>query len=370
MEANISRKERALDQSGLFWKGIGRRLLASAAYYSNSLERFSQLSGEEGDAVPWTILRYKRIIDPEELVYPLPNTAYVRPKTFARHLEYLTEETNLVSLEQLVELISREEPIPERTVAITFDGGYVDNFYYAFPLIQRYQAPVTIFLPTASLGTNAIFWDEYVLVVATVLKAVGQELPRFSFLSNEFYQHYQNLLGGELLTYEAVALLVQALAETTVKNRTKALMQLEDAVVPFGGVNFERGFLNWEEIRLMSDAGVRFGSFGHRYCSFNELTNEEIFAELNESFACFDKAQIPFSRIIALPYGHYRNDTANFLTKIGVQDALILGSHHHGINKKNSATLFARKAIYEGASFCKEVFACRLMQARIFGQEY
>lgn len=66
---------------------------------------------------------------------------------------------NVVRLFDLVQKIKRKEKISKKTVALTFDDAYRDNYLNAFPLIKKYNLPVTVFLPTAYVGKEMMNSD-------------------------------------------------------------------------------------------------------------------------------------------------------------------------------------------------------------------
>ncbi|MFA5124395.1 MAG: polysaccharide deacetylase family protein [Patescibacteria group bacterium] len=72
----------------------------------------------------------------------------VESQDFSAQLAYLKQQRyNIVSLSALLDYLTAGK-IPPRTVAITFDDGYTDNYSIAFPLLKKYNFPATIFLAT------------------------------------------------------------------------------------------------------------------------------------------------------------------------------------------------------------------------------
>jgi len=80
----------------------------------------------------------------------------ISDKTFEKQMKFFKERHyNLVTLEQLAILIREHKKIPPRTVSITFDDGYQDNYTYAFPVLKKYGIPATIFLIYDEVGRSA-----------------------------------------------------------------------------------------------------------------------------------------------------------------------------------------------------------------------
>ncbi len=71
----------------------------------------------------------------------------VSPKNFERQMRFLKEHRyNIVPLQAVADLLKAEKKIPRRTIAITFDDGYKDNFLFAFPILKKYNLPATVFI--------------------------------------------------------------------------------------------------------------------------------------------------------------------------------------------------------------------------------
>lgn len=68
----------------------------------------------------------------------------VAPEMFEKQIKYLVE--NGWHFLTMRELIDTKEMLPEKSVAITFDDGYEDNYIYAFPILKKYNAKATIYL--------------------------------------------------------------------------------------------------------------------------------------------------------------------------------------------------------------------------------
>lgn len=78
----------------------------------------------------------------------------VEPRDFERHMEYIKKSGRpVIALGELVRRLKTEEVL-DGAIVITFDDGYRDNYTIAFPLLQRYGFPATIFVTTDLIGKS------------------------------------------------------------------------------------------------------------------------------------------------------------------------------------------------------------------------
>lgn len=96
------------------------------------------------------VLYYHRIDDEQ-------HRSCVRPQAFSAQMRHLRSEGyEILSLADLHRHIEGKVPFPERAVAVTFDDGFADNYYNAFPILQKESVPMTLFLTTAFIGTHEL----------------------------------------------------------------------------------------------------------------------------------------------------------------------------------------------------------------------
>ena len=91
----------------------------------------------------------------------------VNPVIFSRQIAFLEKEGyNVISLKRFVEGVKNKGKFPPKTVVITFDDGFEDNFVYAFPVLAKYKMPATIFLITKYVGKREgyLTWDQVLLM--------------------------------------------------------------------------------------------------------------------------------------------------------------------------------------------------------------
>jgi peptidoglycan/xylan/chitin deacetylase (PgdA/CDA1 family) len=68
---------------------------------------------------------------------------------------------NLLPLDVAVRRL-RDDSLPSRALAITFDDGYTDNHDVAFPILRRLGLPATFFITTGFVGRGCM-WNDRVI---------------------------------------------------------------------------------------------------------------------------------------------------------------------------------------------------------------
>ncbi len=89
-------------------------------------------------------------------VSPSPGMITVSPANFESQIAWLAADgwTSL-TLEQYAGFLAGK-PVPRKSIVITFDDGYLDNWVYAHPILQKYGMHAVVFVVTGWMGDGPV----------------------------------------------------------------------------------------------------------------------------------------------------------------------------------------------------------------------
>ncbi len=106
----------------------------------------------------FVILMYHMVSEPRtaaEKRYACP------PQQFDAHLKMLSREGfNVISGAALADFYMHNLPLPKKSVLITLDDGFEDNYTQAFPLLKAYHFTALIYLITGLIGQTNEWMSE------------------------------------------------------------------------------------------------------------------------------------------------------------------------------------------------------------------
>lgn len=119
----------------------------------------------------------------------------VSKRSFEKHMKFLYDNHyNVVSLETVVSYLENGRPFPPKTVAITFDDGYYNNYEYAYPVLKKYGFPATVFVIVDKIGSPGwLGWEELKKMRESGLITIGSHTVSHRWLPS---------LGADGLAFE------------------------------------------------------------------------------------------------------------------------------------------------------------------------
>ncbi|WP_331345997.1 polysaccharide deacetylase family protein [Cellvibrio sp. UBA7661] len=92
-----------------------------------------------------------------------PKSTSISPEAFEAQMDYLENNNfTVVPLLELTEKLRKGEPLPDKTIAITFDDSYASVYESAYPRLKKRGWPFTFFVNTEVVSSGKIFvsWDQ------------------------------------------------------------------------------------------------------------------------------------------------------------------------------------------------------------------
>lgn len=131
----------------------------------------------------------------------------VYPKQFFLQLEHLANRKyQILTLKELYQALERRQSLPRRSVVLTFDDGFADNYQHAYPALRQFGFPATIFLTVSFIGSDTL----------PVLSDTRRTLPPLSWEQVYEMRDHGIEFGSHTLTHPTLPQLTQEAAKQEV----------------------------------------------------------------------------------------------------------------------------------------------------------
>ena len=277
--------------------------LAEASGILGLLDRLG--SGSPSQIHILTYHRVARTVDDSSLC---PELVSATPEDFAKQMQWLREHRAVVSLDELIEAVRGECPLPSQAVLITFDDAYADFADNAWPVLEDLGLPATMFVPTAfASDQNAEFWWE------RLHRAVHSDSDPGALLGRAGLS--ADLDTSRLTVYRRL------------RDRTKALphaeaMELVDGLCEQAGTCARVGtVLGWDELRALARKGLRLCAHTRTHPMLDRVSDEELRSELAGSLEDLTKEIGEASAAFAYPGGAINRSVVRAVQEFGFRVA-------------------------------------------------
>ena len=113
------------------------------------------------------ILMYHTICEPKFSAGPYAYL-YVSPKNFEAQVKFLSEQGYTFLFPEELNYAG----LCEKVVVITFDDGYEDNYFKVLPILQKYNAKATVYVPISKIGQKGMLsaWQVRALAASGLVR--------------------------------------------------------------------------------------------------------------------------------------------------------------------------------------------------------
>jgi peptidoglycan/xylan/chitin deacetylase (PgdA/CDA1 family) len=277
------------------------------------------------------------------------NGRHMLAADFDKLCGYLSAKTDVVSLDEIFEMKQNGMKPKRKTVAITFDDGYVNNLETAAPILLKHKLKATFYVMTAPLtNPNYLAWPDLI----DVLNAKSNQTS-FKFGDNTFIKHNGTLINAD--TKES--------AYVHFKKSGYERLEIFDKVYTDYKVNELLKSTNPEHIKISNTAQVvqlskpnLFDIGSHtvnHFCLANidiELAKQEL---QNSKTELENILQKPVTSI-AYPDGSYNDNVLEVSKRVGYK-SLVLVNYKNEKDKLNAEVL-PRLSVSNTTNYAANIF--------------
>lgn len=217
---------------------------------------------------------YHRIGNKESTQFD-PNVFSCTEEMFYDHITFFKQNFDVVSVNELNDLIDTEKVNQGRYTLLTFDDGYIDNYTAAYPILKQANCPATMFIATDFIDKQILpWWDEAAWLIKnnddSVFSGLGWGLPKniYSLTTQNKVKHLlRSIKDNKTLSLEEKFAILRDKAQKNYKP--------EDSTEPL--------FMTWDMLREMSNNNIDIGSQTCSHPILSHLSENEQHYEVVQS---------------------------------------------------------------------------------------
>src|ERR1035437_550329 len=239
---------------------------------------------------------------------------YISPEQFRERLECIRNaDCNVLPLKDAVTMLF-EGSLPAASVVITFDDGFYDFYAKAWPILQDFGWPATVYLATSCSLTNLPVFDPMVRYLLWKGRAKELRLPEIGI---------DRILVGENLLHETGRIQDAARGKGLNGREKHHLLQIMAARlgVDFGDLVSRRilHLMNPEEVAELATKGVDFQLHCHRHRVYR---SRELFRnEVLENQHALERFGVRKPEHFCYPGGFWLPEFKPWLKELGIVSA-------------------------------------------------
>jgi len=276
-----------------------------------------------------------------------PSWKPLRPQLSRKKLEedlrILSRRYRFVSLMDAVEMLQDRKPIQPYSLVLTFDDGYRNNLTHALPILRRYNAPATFFVPTGFLDNPRPFWFDRLDYALQQAQVNGREM-RFGKLSfclensnkkalRESYKRLRHAAKEQQISDLEFLQQMEQLAVQLEEESGRALSDIQEE-------DDWSAILTWDQLGEQSNGYVTFGSHTVDHIRLGLVEKEVARDQLVRSKRDIETHTGKLCLSLCYPNGSFTDETIAIAKKCGYLCGV---TTKEGLNRPGDDTMRLRR---------------------------
>lgn len=252
---------------------------------------------------------------------------------FREQIQFFKDNYNIVSMEQVIDSNERSIDLPDKALLLTFDDGYIDNYSYAFPVLDEFGIQGSFFIPGKTFKTHQLLdvnKVHYILASGSeyeIIKDLCEEMDfyrgsEFDYKdTDELFEQY----GKPTRFDNGETVFIKRMLQTALPEKLRNLIS-SNLFKKYVGVSEEQLayelYMNEDQIKTMIRHGMHIGIHGYDHYWLGNLPVDKMEHDIDMALEILGAFVNKTSWAIAYPYGNYNEDVLNYVKKKGAKVGL------------------------------------------------
>ncbi len=267
-------------------------------------------------------------------------------KLFRQQINYLQKNFSIISADDLVQSLNENTSLPEKSVLLTFDDGYIDHYTNVFPILEEkgtpgfFSMPGKIIAEQKVLDVNKIHFILASQAVEKLMPKVYQELEKYrleGYAITPTKELYKKLAVANRFDNADVIFVKRLLqVELDEKLRNFIVNDLFKDAIPVDESAFAQElYMSYDQVKYMSKQnGITFGFHGYDHYWMNRLSPEELKNDIKKGLDVFNGIIDRKNWICCYPYGSYSDNVISCIKSMGAVAGLATDVNVASVNEE------------------------------------
>ena len=258
-----------------------------------------------------------------------PNIKGLDLDLFRKQIHFLRQKFDIISMEDVIDVINKTKKLPEKALLLTFDDGYIDHYSNVFPILKENGIQGSFFIPGKTFFENKLLdvnKIHFVLASAPIDELYNDVLLSIDSLTEN--TGYNGSTKEELIEKYAISnrfdskevVFVKRILQTVLPEeiRNKITSELFHKYVGVSESEFAKElYMNLDQIKEMKKEGMYIGIHGYDHYWLGNLNEEKMKNDLENALNALDGVVDKDNWVINYPYGSYNDKVVDYIKQKG-----------------------------------------------------
>lgn len=252
---------------------------------------------------------------------------------FRQQIEFFKSNYTFISMEQLIESIENNTKLPNNSMLITFDDGFVDHYTNVFPILYENNISGSFYVPAEILECNKVLdvhKIHYILASTNIRTIMEDTFSLLNFYRGKEFEFDSNTNLYNKLAHEGRfdnkdTIFIKRLLQAELPEILRGIIvdDLFKKYIEIDEKSFSKElYLSYDQVKLMKKSGMHFGIHGYSHYWLEKLHINKAKNDIKKALDFYSDIIDNTNWTMCYPYGSRSEEVVEFIKSINCKVGL------------------------------------------------